>query len=212
MAKLEPKWQRRPEQRPNQIIRAALDTFAEKGFRAATMDEIARAAGITKGTIYLYFASKEALFVAVVRAQIERAMALLPDMVVAQGEDLRTQSRRLGGKVIEVLMSPEVSKVLPLFIAEFRHLPGLRRLYQEEMLGGINLRLASLLEQGMALGLIRRMDPVIAARCLAGMFVVFVLSQEVFGAKEVTPMDHQAIVDTVFSIYFDGVLRRGAMS
>ena len=62
------RWQRRPEERPRQILGAALDVFAEKGFARATMDEIAEAAGITKGTIYLYFKSKKDLLLEVIRA------------------------------------------------------------------------------------------------------------------------------------------------
>jgi len=66
----EPKWRRRPEERPAQITSAALTVFARKGYVRATMDEIANAAGITKGTIYLYFSSKKDLLLAVVREQM----------------------------------------------------------------------------------------------------------------------------------------------
>jgi AcrR family transcriptional regulator len=65
-----PKWQRRAEDRPREICTAALDVFAEKGFAAAKLDEIARRAGISKGTLYLYFKDKEDLFRAVVRSAI----------------------------------------------------------------------------------------------------------------------------------------------
>src|ERR671921_828748 len=58
---------RRKEARPPEIVRAALEEFAEKGFAAAKLDDVARRARISKGTIYLYFADKEALFDAVVR-------------------------------------------------------------------------------------------------------------------------------------------------
>ncbi|HET7232086.1 MAG TPA: TetR/AcrR family transcriptional regulator [Longimicrobium sp.] len=61
-----PRWRRRSEARPGEIVSAALDLFVEKGFAAAKMDEIAKRAGVTKGTVYLYFPSKEDLFRAVV--------------------------------------------------------------------------------------------------------------------------------------------------
>lgn len=61
-----PRWRRRSEARPGEIVEAALDLFVEKGFAAAKMDEIAKRAGVTKGTVYLYFPSKEDLFRAVV--------------------------------------------------------------------------------------------------------------------------------------------------
>lgn len=61
-----PRWRRRSEARPGEIVEAALDLFVEKGFAATRMDEIAKRAGVTKGTVYLYFPSKEDLFRAVV--------------------------------------------------------------------------------------------------------------------------------------------------
>ena len=59
-----PRWQRRAEDRPREICTAALDVFAEKGFAAARLDEIARRAGVSKGTLYLYFKDKDDIFYA----------------------------------------------------------------------------------------------------------------------------------------------------
>ncbi len=71
-----PRWKRRPEARPAQIIEAALDVFGQKGLANARLEDIAARAGVSKGTIYLYFANKEALFREMIRetaiAAIER--------------------------------------------------------------------------------------------------------------------------------------------
>ena len=71
------KWQRRKQSRPGEIVAAALELFVERGFTATKLDDVARKAGISKGTLYLYFESKEALFRAVVRdvllPQLEQA-------------------------------------------------------------------------------------------------------------------------------------------
>ena len=66
----DPRWRRRKEERPAEIIAAALETFAERGFAATRLDDIATRAGVTRGTLYLYFSSKEELFKAVVRQSI----------------------------------------------------------------------------------------------------------------------------------------------
>ena len=66
----QPKWQRRADDRPREICAAALEVFAEKGFAAAKLDEIARRAGVSKGTLYLYFKDKQELFRAVVKSTI----------------------------------------------------------------------------------------------------------------------------------------------
>ena len=60
------RWRRRKEERPAEILSAALKIFSVKGFAATRLDEVAKAAGVSKGTLYLYFESKEALFKAVV--------------------------------------------------------------------------------------------------------------------------------------------------
>lgn len=211
MAQPEPKWRRLPDRRPEQIIRAALEVFSERGFRSATMEEVARAAGITKGTIYLYFSSKEDLFLAVVRAHLQQAFDLLPSITFQPGDDPEVVTRRVGKAFLDVLMTPDVAKVVSLVIAEVNHLPALEQLYKEEILPKANMQLASLIGLGAEMGLVRQVDPVIAARCLFGMFFVFVITQEIFGAKEVTPMETEAIVDTIVNIYFRGMLADGAM-
>src|SRR2546425_1622273 len=65
-----PRWQRRKQARPGEIVAAALELFAERGFAATKLADVARRAGVTKGTLYLYFDSKEALFKAMVRETI----------------------------------------------------------------------------------------------------------------------------------------------
>src|SRR5258708_32192351 len=64
------RWRRRKDARPGEIIAAGLACFAERGFAATRLDDVARRAGLTKGTLYLYFSSKEELFKAVVRQTI----------------------------------------------------------------------------------------------------------------------------------------------
>src|SRR3979411_2295352 len=75
-----PRWRRRKDARPEEIISAALERCAARGFAAAKLEDVARRAGVTKGTIYLYFENKEALFKAVIRETI------VP--VIAKGEAL----------------------------------------------------------------------------------------------------------------------------
>src|SRR6266576_2320929 len=76
--RVKPRWRRRKDARPEEIVSAALEVFADRGFAATKLEDIARRAGVTKGTIYLYFDSKEALFKALIRQTI------VP--VIAQGE------------------------------------------------------------------------------------------------------------------------------
>ena len=81
----QPKWQRRAEDRPREICAAALEVFAEKGFAAAKLDEIAKRAGVSKGTLYLYFKDKEDLFRAVVRDTVAPNIDAVQAAVMAAG-------------------------------------------------------------------------------------------------------------------------------
>ena len=91
----QPKFQRRSEDRPREICAAALEVFAEKGFAAAKLDEIARRAGVSKGTLYLYFKDKEELFRAVVRDTVSPNIDSLRDLYTLLGikDQLRGQGQ-----------------------------------------------------------------------------------------------------------------------
>ena len=68
--KTAPRWQRRPDARPEEILRAAMQTFVERGFAATRLEEVAARAGVSKGTLYLYFSNKEELFRSAVQESI----------------------------------------------------------------------------------------------------------------------------------------------
>ena len=91
-----PRWQRRKEARPAEIIAAALEAFVERGYAATKLEDVARRAGITKGTMYLYFANKEELFKAVVRE------AVVP--VLALGERLAEEHRGTSSDLLAALI------------------------------------------------------------------------------------------------------------
>ena len=67
---IEPRWERRKDARPSELATAALELFVERGFAATRLDDVARRAGVSKGTLYLYFDSKDDLFKAIVREGI----------------------------------------------------------------------------------------------------------------------------------------------
>src|SRR6185437_2914400 len=86
-------WRRRKAARPGEIATAALACFAERGFAATRLDEVARRAGVTKGTLYLYFPNKEELFKAVVR------QAIVPNL--ASGEALIEEASASASAVLD---------------------------------------------------------------------------------------------------------------
>ena len=80
-----PRWRRRKNARPEEILAAALEVFTDRGFAATTLEDVAKRAGVTKGTIYLYFDSKEALFKALIReGVIDKAPTSKADLKAVQ--------------------------------------------------------------------------------------------------------------------------------
>ena len=78
-----PRWSRRKAARPQELVAAALDLFVERGYAATRLEDVAAAAGVSKGTVYLYFANKEELFKSVVRENLVPALARGADLVDA---------------------------------------------------------------------------------------------------------------------------------
>src|SRR2546427_1547858 len=130
--KARPRWKRRKEARPAEIVSAALDVFVERGFAATRLEDVARRAGVTKGTVYLYFKNKDALFKAVVRETI------VP--VIAQGEALARAFTGSARELVERLVreywrlggGTALARIPKLMMAEAATLPELTRFYYDE--------------------------------------------------------------------------------
>ncbi len=159
-----PRWQRRKEARPAEIVAAALEVFVERGFAATTLAEVARRAGVTKGTIYLYFAGKAALFKAVVRETI------VP--VIARGEQLAAGHRGSAAELVrrllrgwwEVIGESPLSGIPKLVMAEAGNFPALARFYYDEVIRRGHRLIARALERGIATGEFRPLDVKVAVR------------------------------------------------
>ncbi|MFZ6694039.1 TetR/AcrR family transcriptional regulator [Undibacterium sp. SXout20W] len=161
-----PKWERRKEARPQELLAAALDLFVERGFAATRLDDVAKAAGVSKGTLYLYFSSKEDLFKAVVRESIIPLIGEAEGMI---GEFDGTSEELFRTVMTTWWQSMGMTKLsgLPkLMMAEAGNFPELARFYQEEVVNRGEKLVATMLERGMQRGEIRPVDLEIDARLL----------------------------------------------
>lgn len=154
-----PRRTRRKDARPAELIAAALEVFAKHGFAAARLEDIAARAGVTKGTIYLYFADKSELFEAVVRDTFVRT--------ITQGRatvrDYEGPSPELLRRVLRVwwdgIVSTPASALPKLVISEALNFPALARFYYENVVEPGRQVVAQVLERGVADGSFRRVDP-----------------------------------------------------
>src|SRR5438067_1758283 len=168
----EPRWRRLPEERPRQIISAALEVFGERGLAASRLEDIAKRAGLSKGTIYLYFPNKEELFREVVRqtviTQIERREREIGASKASATDALKEFMRAHWA----FIRSPAFAPLFRLIHAEIHNYPDLARFYAEEVVSRALRLIGSLIERGIKTGEFRKIDPSLAARMLAAPFVM----------------------------------------
>lgn len=153
-----PRWQRRKEARPGEIVAAALQVFVERGFASAKLVDVARRAGVTKGTLYLYFASKEALFKAMVRQTIVPAIATGEQIVSAHQGSAADLFREITHGWWERVGATPASGIPKLMMAEAGNFPELARFYYDEVISRGHRLMATVLERGIASGEFRPLD------------------------------------------------------
>ena len=203
--------QRRKEARPQELLEAALSLFVEKGFAATRSEEVAAKAGVSKGTLYLYFPSKEELFKAVVREALGSKIAEgISELAKHQGSMaelltwmLWTWWERLGrtpaGGIHKIMMS------------EARNFPELAAFYNDEVIDPCCELLAEVVRRGVASGEFREVDPDAAVMVLIGPMLHLVLHEHSIGAAGVTH-DHKCTPEQVLSLQlelmFEGLLNR----
>ena len=189
----EPRWQRRAEDRPREICAAALDTFAEKGFAAARLDEIARRAGVSKGTLYLYFHNKEDLFRAVVRDTVAPNVEVVRGMV--EGVDLPFAEivRMLLPRFVALTRNVRVGAVAKMVIGESRNFPELAKVWHDEVVTKVLGMLGALIRRAQERGEVRSGDPRLHAMSLMGAMLMGLLWHETLEPVGGEPIDLDAL-------------------
>ena len=196
----EPRWRRLPEERPRQLIDAALEVFGEHGLAGARLEDIAKRAGVSKGTIYLYFPNKEALFREMVRQkvieEIEAAEQRLTDGTATE------QLRRFMLGYWTFLRSPAFATIYRLVHGELHHFPDLAKFYSREVIErGIKL-VGEIIRRGTRNGEFRDIDPTVAARMLGSIMLSHAVwcSRRSFFLHVAEETDEQC-VDNIIDFY-----------
>ena len=152
----EPRYQRRKEDRPQEITEAAFAAFAEKGYAGTRIEEVARRAGISKGLMYLYFKTKEELFKAVIRSVVVPQVELLERELDAATPSAETFLRGPVLTFMKGMPGSRVSVVIRLLIAEAHRHPDLVDFYWDNVASRGLAALKRLLERGVEAGEFRR--------------------------------------------------------
>jgi TetR/AcrR family transcriptional regulator len=149
---------RRKDARPGELLASALDLFVERGFAATRVEEIARHAGVSKGTLFLYFPSKEDLFKAVVRENLSIRF-------VEWDEEINRFTGTTSEMLRECLFgwwdrigSTKASGISKLMMSEAKNFPELADFYQHEVIRPGNALIERILQRGIAQGEFRPMN------------------------------------------------------
>jgi AcrR family transcriptional regulator len=185
-------------ERREAILAAALDEFSSQGFAAARLEDVAKRAGVAKGTIYLYFRDKEALFQELIRTMLTPVVGSVEALRDAD-VPLHALSDRMVDLFVREIFSTKRGEVIRLMIAEGRRFPKLAEFYYREVLSRIFAAIRTLLERAAARG---EVSPALAQfpQLLAAPGLVAVIWAGLFERYE--PLDVRGMLKAYFSILF----------
>ena len=201
-----PKHLRRKEARPSELTAAALALFVEKGFAATRLDDVAARAGVSKGTLYLYFDSKEALFKAVIQEGmvpvLERGEALL----AREMADPVAFLRELLLDWWEQLSKTPIGGVQKLMMAEAGNFPEVAQYYQEAVIDRGQALVRAALRRGVETGAFRPLDVEMAVSVIIAPLLHEVLWRHSFARHcAASTLNSRRFLECYFDLLFQGL-------
>ena len=204
------KRERRKEARPGELLDAALDLFVEKGFAATRAEEVAARAGVSKGTLFLYFPTKEELFKAVVRENIsgrfsewnqefEQFPGSTPDMV---RYCMKVWWERIG--------ATRAGGITKLIISEARNFPDIAAFYQQEVIRPGTDLIRRMLERGIARGEFRELDLDYAVLSVTAPMIFLIMMKHSLAlcAPQDYPLDPERYLNSQVDVILNGLCTR----
>jgi AcrR family transcriptional regulator len=197
-----PRWQRRREARPAELLEAAAACFGEAGYQATRVEEIASRAGVTVGTIYRYFPNKETLFAAV----LDESRKRLPSGWAVAERDPGRLLRETIDRWWVFLSDPAQAVILRATLAEAPEASEVSATYAREVRSRLEQQLGGVLRLGMAAGVFRSVDVGGVSRALADTLLGGALTRP--GAGHGGAADSPAFLSVVFSTLLNGIVNR----
>jgi AcrR family transcriptional regulator len=203
-----PRWTRRKQARPAELIAAALEVFVERGFALARLDDVAARAGVTKGTLYLYFKNKEDLLEAVVRAALVPVVREAEKVVASYQGHTADLLRDLVAVWWQEIGATTASGIPKLVIAEAGNFPRVSRLYYDEVIEPVGRLISGLLERGVERGEFRPVNPEYATNVVMAPLIMLTLWMHSFTRYAHAPIDVPRYLETCLDVLLAGLARR----
>jgi len=200
---------RRKAERPKEILEAAFEEFSRNGYAATTLDQVAERAGVTKGTIYVYFENKEHLFISMVHEVTKAALDTVHDMFErhdgSTAELLRAQFSFIYQHIVEDRRRREVVRML---IAEASRFPALADRYHEEIHRPCLDLLQKAIQRGIDRGEIRRSAIIECPQVIIAPIALVDLWLIMYDTRQ--PLDIKAYFNALLDLVLNGLLARPA--
>jgi AcrR family transcriptional regulator len=207
LPKPEPRWRRRAEARPEEILEAALAEFTERGFEAARMEDVGKRAGLSKAGVYLYFPSKMALLEALIEARVSPLATQAQTLAQAGKDDPVSALRLLSRVAAHRLADPNVFAVPRLVIGLSGRFPEIAAYYRTHVVEKARGALEALIEAAIAKKQIRIVDKDAVVRAFIGpMFFEAMWTHVLRGESALK--DPEKLVEQHFDILLNGLERR----
>ncbi len=207
---IQAKRERRKEARPGELLDAALDLFVEKGFAATRSEEVAARAGVSKGTLFLYFPSKEELFKAVVRENISGRFNEWNQEFEAYEGSSADMVRYCMKVWWDRLGATRASGITKLMLSESRNFPELAAFYQQEVIKPGQDLVRRILQRGVDRGEFRVPDMDYAIFSISAPMIFLIMMKHSLGAcmPQHYPLDPARYIASQVDTLLHGLLMR----
>lgn len=200
-----PRWRRRKDTRPAEILAAALEIFGERGYDATRLEDVGRRAGCTKGTVFLYYESKAELF----KAAVREAMAPMVRDTEQAVEEHQGSARELLTKILrlrwEHMERTRLTGLVKLLLTETGKYPDLARFYNDEYFDRGQALLRKVIHKGVESGEFRKLDVDQAARVVVAPLLFAAVWRHTFEPVASSPIELDEYFTTSLEIMLAGL-------
>ncbi len=203
---IEPRWERRKDARPGELASAALELFVERGFAATRLDDVAKRAGVSKGTLYLYFDSKDDLFKAVIREGIVSRIVEFEDRMRAYQGSSADLMRLLVKTWWQKIGATKLAGITKLMMSEAGNFPELARFYHDEVIVRGMALFTAAIQRGIDSGEFRPIELEHTPHICAAPVVMLMLWRNSFDLCGIEKMDPDAYLATHTDLLVRGLL------
>lgn len=194
-----------------ELLDAALDLFVERGFAATRSEDVAARAGVSKGTLYLYYPSKEELLKAVISHNVVNQ--------IAEGTEIIRQFKGSSSELLAMVLllwwerigETRASGIIKLMTSEVRNFPEVAQFYVDEVVAPSNQMLAEVIQRGVDRGEFRGVNVPEVVHALVGPLIFLVLNKHSLGACSISyQLEPRAVITALIDLVLRGLEPRAA--